>query len=264
MNLQVLVSTMYQNDYSLLKKMNIDSDAIVINQCDKTEIEGFRYNGKSIKWYSLEERGVGLSRNTALMRATADICLFADDDVCYINNYEDLIVSAFNELPNADVIVFDINIINSSKEISNIRSINRIKKLHTFNSMRYGACRIAIKRDTIIKSNIYFSLMFGGGALFSAGEDSLFLRDCHRRKLNVYAYPLSIAQVDDSNSTWYKGVNEKYIVDKGAFLYIAFPHLHHILFIYYAYRTKNIGKNYSMVKTLNLFKKGKRAIKLNR
>lgn len=264
MNLQVLVSTMHQQDYSLLKKMNINSDAIVINQCDKNEIESFRYNGKFIKWYSLEERGIGLSRNTALMRATADICLFADDDVCYINNCEDVIISAFKELPNADVIVFDIDIINNSKEISNIRSINRIKKLCIFNSMRYGACRIAIKRDTIIKSNIYFSLMFGGGALYSAGEDSLFLTDCHRRKLNVYAYPFSIAQVDDSNSTWYTTVNDKLITDKGAFLYNAFPHLHHILFVYYAYRMKNIDKNFSIIKILNLFKKGKRAIKLNR
>ena len=34
MKLQVLVSCMHQQDYSLLEKMNIQTDAIIINQCD--------------------------------------------------------------------------------------------------------------------------------------------------------------------------------------------------------------------------------------
>ena len=88
MRLQVLISTMHQTDHSLLDKMNIQSDAIVINQCDRNEIEEFEYKGHHIQWMSLKERGVGLSRNTALMRADADIVLFADDDVIYDDGYE--------------------------------------------------------------------------------------------------------------------------------------------------------------------------------
>ena len=76
MTLEVLVSTMYQKDYSLLDRMNIQTDAIVVNQCNENSIEKFEYKGHKIKWISLNERGVGLSRNTALMRSTADICLF--------------------------------------------------------------------------------------------------------------------------------------------------------------------------------------------
>ena len=40
---------------------------------------------------SFTERGVGLSRNNALMRASADICLFADDDIIYENNYKEIL-----------------------------------------------------------------------------------------------------------------------------------------------------------------------------
>lgn len=76
MTLQVLVATMHQTDHSLLEKMNIQSDAIVVNQCNRNEVERFMYNGHQILWMSLNERGIGLSRNTALMRATADIILF--------------------------------------------------------------------------------------------------------------------------------------------------------------------------------------------
>ena len=48
MTLQVLVATMHQTDHSLLEKMNIQSDAIVINQCDRNEIERFTYKGHNI------------------------------------------------------------------------------------------------------------------------------------------------------------------------------------------------------------------------
>ena len=58
MTLQVLIATMHQTDHSLLEKMNIQSDAIVINQCDRDEVERFTYKGHSVLWMSLNERGV--------------------------------------------------------------------------------------------------------------------------------------------------------------------------------------------------------------
>ena len=42
----------------------------------------------------------------ALMRADADICLFADDDMVYEDNYVEIIENAFRDNPYADVIVF--------------------------------------------------------------------------------------------------------------------------------------------------------------
>ena len=35
----------------------------------------------------MQEKGVGLSRTTALQRATADIVLFSDEDIVYENGY---------------------------------------------------------------------------------------------------------------------------------------------------------------------------------
>ena len=52
MRVQVLVSTMHQTDHSLLEKMNIQTDAIIVNQCDENKIEEFKYNGHTIKWFS--------------------------------------------------------------------------------------------------------------------------------------------------------------------------------------------------------------------
>ena len=64
---------------------NVDKElvvsyAIIINQCDHVAKRTLSKNGKTIQFYSFDERGIRLSRNTAFMRATADIVEFADDD----------------------------------------------------------------------------------------------------------------------------------------------------------------------------------------
>ena len=49
MKIQVLVATMNQNDHQLLKKMNINTDAIIGNQCNYNSIEKFDYKGNNIE-----------------------------------------------------------------------------------------------------------------------------------------------------------------------------------------------------------------------
>ena len=105
---QVLVATMNQEDHSILEKMNIDSDVIVCNQCNQDKVEKFKYNGYDVAFYSFAERGVGLNRNNALMRATGDICLFADDDMVYVDDYVTKVTEAFAKYSDADVIIFNL------------------------------------------------------------------------------------------------------------------------------------------------------------
>jgi glycosyltransferase involved in cell wall biosynthesis len=218
MNLQVLVSTMNQKGHSLLEKMNIYSDAIIVNQCEKTEFEEFDYKGNCIRFLSLEEKGIGLSRNNALMRATSDICLLADDDVTYKSNYEDLVCNAFKDNPLADIIVFNVPSTNPKRPSQEIRRSGRVRR---FNSLKYGAVRIAFKTTKIKEANIYFSLLFGGGAIYGSGEDSLFLYECIKKKLKVYACPTVIGYVSQEDSSWFSGYTDKYFIDKG----VLFSHL---------------------------------------
>lgn len=106
MELQVLVATMHQNDYSLLDKMNIDSNAIVINQCGENNSDEIEHNDGKVKWFNSTDRGLSKSRNTALKHATGDICVLADDDLEYVENYRDLIIEQFKLHPQADIITF--------------------------------------------------------------------------------------------------------------------------------------------------------------
>ena len=213
MRLQVLISTMHQKDYSLLDKMNIQTDAIVINQCDCNQIDSFLYKGHAIQWISLAERGIGLSRNTAFMRADADIVLFADDDVVYKDGYAKEVLQAFSEHPKASLIMFNLRSLNPERPEYIVKKEHR---LHWYNCLKYGACRIAVRREAVQKKNIMFSLLFGGGTKHQAGEDNLFVTECLRAGIVGIASVTSIGTVKQADSTWFNGYTEKYYYDRGA------------------------------------------------
>lgn len=211
-NLQVLVAAMHQTDHSLLEKMNIQSDAIIVNQCDRYEFEDFDYNGHRINFISFAERGVGLSRNNALMRVSAEICLFADEDVTYVENYKEIVLNSFLEIPDADVIIFNV-LSNNQKRPSHV--ILKRHRVRWFNCLKYGTVRVAARTDKLKMANIYFSLLFGGGAKYSGGEDSLFILECIRKGLKIYADPNIIGHVSQEESSWFEGYTNKFFFDRG-------------------------------------------------
>lgn len=211
MNVQVLVAAMHQKDKSLLERMNIRSDAIVANQCDTNEIEDFTWNGHAIRYLSFAERGVGLNRNNALMRATGDICLFADDDMRYCDDYVQTVTRAFEAHPDADVLIFNLIEKNPTRPI--IRKEGRVSWL---NFLRYGTARVAVRNSAIQANGIYFNQCFGGGTPHCHGEDNLFLAACLGKGLKMYAIPAFIAELtEERESSWDQGYNEKYLRDQG-------------------------------------------------
>ena len=96
--LETLVSALGQQVGTLAEKMNLQSDAIIINQGEENSYQEYEYRGNHIRGYSFAERGVGLSRNNALLRGRADILLFSDEDIvsmaelcsiCFKNSFMD-------------------------------------------------------------------------------------------------------------------------------------------------------------------------------
>lgn len=211
MRIQVLTAAMHQTDHSLVEKMNIKTDAIIANQCDVNSIEQFSVGKQNITYLNFAERGVGLNRNNALMRANADVCLFADDDMVYEDDYVQTVEKAYAEFPDADVIIF--NLIEKETKRYIIEKPSRVGKL---NFLRYGAARVSFKLSSVRANGIYFNQCFGGGTEHSHGEDSIFLSDCLKKGLRVYAYPAYIATLTEERpSTWESDNMEKYIKDQG-------------------------------------------------
>lgn len=254
LRVELLIATMHQKDDSILNRMRVQSDAIVINQCEPFAWREYTRDSCRVRFLSCEERGVGLSRNTALMRAQGDICLFADDDLIYCDGYEEKIIGAFKDFPDADVLVFNIQSIDNKKSRYRIQKPMRIR---WFNFARYGAARIAIRRTSILQHHLSFSLLFGGGAQYSCGEDTLFLHDCLKAGLRIYAVPITLADVDDSTSSWFRGHDEKYLMDRGALYRAMYRRMAFLHSFIYLLRHKMVWKETdSFIGALRMMKKG--------
>lgn len=251
MTYQILVSTMMQSDRSILKKMNLHSDSIIINQCDKHGIDVFEHEGFKSTIYSFKERGVGLSRNSALMRATADIIEFADDDMIFTDSHREDVLREFEKHPEADAILFSLESTNPKRPLLPIRRFARVRSKE---ALKYGCARLAVRREKVLYHNISFSLLFGGGAKYGSGEDTVFLQDCLKAGLKIYKSPVLVAKVSQETSTWFKGYDDQYFFDKGALFAAALPHMCHIYALLSA--VKKGGSIKTTIKRFRLYETG--------
>lgn len=254
MKIETLIVTVDQNDHRLIEKMNIQTDALIGNQGQKCSIETFANNGCRITYFNTIERGVGRNRNILLDNATADIWILADDDMCFVDGYPQIAQRAFDECPDADILLF--NLIEKTPR----RYINRKIKRVRWHYARYGAARIAIRKQRFQTSEIRFHLSFGGGTHYGSGEDTIFLQECLKKGLKVYAVPYALAEIDqDSVSTWFSGYNKKFFYDKGA-LYACLHPISWPLFILrflISYR-KGICEMFSVSQALRIMIRGGR------
>lgn len=214
--LEVLISTMHKKDredvITLLKAMNINSDCIVINQCDKNENETFTYKGHHVLCVYSTERGLSRSRNLALRHAKADIVVIADDDVCYNDDYEKTIRRAYDENPNFDILTFMVK--DNKKYHREKRKLNRLL-IH-----KVASWEITMKLDAI--KSMRFNELFGvGSSHISMGEENIFLAECIKKKKKIMYIPQKIARFlkNSRPSTWFTGFNKKYMIDQGAVYY---------------------------------------------
>lgn len=212
MTIETLIATIDQDDHSLVEKMNVQTEVLVGNQCSRQSLDRFSVNGNDAVYYNTAERGVGINRNLLLDESDADICILADDDMVFIDGYPQITACVFNMHPDADVVIFNL------LEKEPRRYINKkVKRVRWYNYSRYGAARIALRRESINKAGIRFDQRFGGGARYCSGEDTVFLRDCLKNGLRIYAVPYALAEIDqDAESTWFNGYSNSFFYDKGA------------------------------------------------
>lgn len=239
-NVQVLVTTMHQRDFSKVEEMRILSDAVFTNQTNNTDYLEKDYGEFKVQMINTETRGVGINRNLGLLYASGDILLLADDDMVYEKDYVASIKRAFSEHSDADAIIFNIKSVSGQREN---RFNHESKRVRIYNCLNYGAVRIAVRRKSLLNARITFTHFFGGGTKYSSGEDSLFICDMLRSGFKIYTSPSIIATTDDTSSTWFNGYNEKYLYDKGALYKAIFPVFTEIFCLQDLIRHKNIYKD---------------------
>ncbi|UUV99897.1 glycosyltransferase family A protein [Vagococcus luciliae] len=240
MSIEVIVSTMNEVDCNdLYNRMNISTNAFIINQTTYNRFEEYKINKKDVRVFSLKEKGVGLSRNTGLMRAKSEICMISDDDMVYRDDYEEIVSKAYEHYPDADMILFN-SIIHEKEGIRN--NVKKTGRVRWYNCLRYGAVSFTFKKKSIYKKNVTFPLNFGGGTEHGSGEDSLFIWDAIKSGLKVYSVNETIAEVFNESSTWFEGYNEKFFKDKGALFFELDSKLYWFFIIKFIYSHRRIIK----------------------
>lgn len=255
MTFEALISTMHQTDYSLLDKMKITTDAVVINQCDNNSIERFMRGKCSVLWINTTDRGLSKSRNMALKNATADICLISDDDLEYRKDYDKQIISAFEKNVQASIMSFEVKGIEKEFKKYPIMA----QQVGYIKSLRIASVEIAFKRCDIIDNKITFDELIGAGTRFLLGEENAFLFHCLKRKLKIFFAPTIIADLHLLSSTWRKGFNKDFFIAKGASFAAMKTPLTQLLILQWAVRKyKLYKKDMSLRKAILLMNEGKR------
>ena len=213
--IEVIMSCMNLRDDSILLDSNIQSDILIINQCDCTSYRTFSFKDKNgdvhkARILSIKQRGLSQSRNLAIDYAEGDILLIADDDEVFVDSYPNIILNAYKATPQADVILFDII---SSR--SNRRFPNKKLKLGHIHAMRACSPQISFYRSSIRKFKLRFDITMGAGTGNGGGEENKFLFHCLRHRLNIIYTPQIIAQVNNNNSTWFNGYTDEFFINRG-------------------------------------------------
>lgn len=250
MKLQVLVTTMKQVDLSKFYAMNIQSDVFFANQSDNYSYIEKKIDDITIKMLTTRTKGLSKNRNIALActNLNAEYILFSDDDLTFYDGYENLILNEFIKNPKADAIRFNLKTASTSKR--SVRQIHCLKKATPWNSGFSGVCGMCIKQSILQKKNLHFNELFGPGTEFYCGEDTIFIKEMLKKDINLYFSPVTIGEIDQSESTWYEGQTEKYFQIKGMVLQVCFPFLAKFIIFLQAYRFYKRGTPFSFWKIL--------------
>lgn len=213
MNLTVLISCMHQKNMDIIQRTNIQTDVVIVNQCDEDKTEEVYFTNKNgtnccATFISTTERGLSRSRNMCIKNAiNADICLICDDDEVLVDNYENIITNAFRDNPQYDIVAFNID--NPETEYP-----QEEQKIGYWSAGKLSSWQIAFRRNDIIKGTP-FNVKMGSGTGNGGGEENKFLLDCLAKGVQIKYVPALIGKVAQTESVWFHGFDKQYWINRG-------------------------------------------------
>lgn len=253
---EILLSCMFLSDSKeMIKRSHITSDTVIINQCDEENYKEENICNALLHTFSVTDRGLTKSRNLAISKSQADICIICDDDEIFNEGYEKAVSSAYDALPDADIIIFDM-------VDRPLKWGNSIKRLGYIDLMSVSSWQITFRREKLLASGVLFDENMGAGSGNGAEEEFRFLTQCRKAKLRIYHYPFRLASVAQTQSTWFKGFDEEFFVNRGnTTRYIMGLPLSVLYAAYYAFAKRKQLSGMSMLRAFSYTVKG---IKENR
>jgi hypothetical protein len=234
MSLQVLLSTMHQSQpVEYLERAALRGGVVVVNQNNHTNGCKRLPGGSARILVDSTGRGLSRSRNLALEKATAEICLLADDDEIFVSSYEERILRTFARFPQSDVIAFSVHNRDGLR-----KSPLQARRLNRLSLMKVSSVQVAFRRKAVVEAGVHFDTDFGAGARYPMGEELVFLCDLHRAGLRMAAVPLEIAHLEPGESSWFTGYDERFFRARGASFARAEPYRWHVYAAQWAIRKR--------------------------
>ena len=217
MKVIVLISCMHQKDASIIERTNVQTDVVVVNQCDEDSVSDFDFTNKQgstchAKVINTTERGLSRSRNMAISNAWGDVCLLCEDDDWLEDDYEEKIAVSYVKYSEKDAILFIVNRndIPGGKKYPAEEGKVGFKQI-----LQSSSVQVTFMRQNIARANIQFDVLLGSGSGNGGGEDNKFLLDIRKAKLKIYYLPVCIGTVQAGESRWFKGFTKQYMIDRG-------------------------------------------------
>jgi len=225
---------MHQTDDILVRRSGLTGDVVVVNQCDWDGYAEYPTEKGTARMFFTKQRGLTKSRNLAIQKSQADICLLCDDDEEFVSDYESRILSAYKNLPEADVLI--LKIINRTASFP-----DRVMRLRFPQTLKISSWQISFRRERLLTSGVVFDELLGAGTGNGAEEELKFLTDCETVGLRIYYVPVEIASVAQAQSTWFHGFDTRFFENRGATTrYILGPGIASLYALYYIVRKKSI------------------------
>lgn len=236
--LTVLLSAMNLKGDNIAHELNISGDLIIINQSDHTDDHMGGSDTQKIRMITVPERGLSKSRNRALKAAEeegAEICIFCDNDVRYVHDYQEKILDAFKRHPESDLLVFFIERPERHRPV-----FDKERQMGRLSTMKIFSPEVAFRLSSLRKKEICLDEFFGAGAKYAMGEENIFLWDCLKKGLKITYIPERIAGLIPNESTWFKGYDRIFFRNRGAGYYRMSSILWPILCIQFAVRKRKL------------------------
>ncbi|MBP5361086.1 MAG: glycosyltransferase family 2 protein [Bacteroidaceae bacterium] len=160
-------------------------------------------------------RGLCANRNNAIEHATADICIIADDDCRYDDQFLENIKDAYSKYPEADIICFTAQDYNS-------RPLHRYpaEDMPYLQAVARGYYPTSIQttfRLQSIEGRTAFNINFGlGSDMLCAGEEEVFMADALRAGLNIMYVNKPIVRSDPDTTGTHFLTDKQLQITKGA------------------------------------------------
>lgn len=203
-DVEILLSTMNRQSLDFLEPMFPFAhfsrfNILIVNQTEETKLLSSGY--PNIRVVNSFERGLSKSRNLLLENASKKIGLITDDDVVFMEGFDEKVANGYNFFPNAMVLTFKAHTFEGmpirkypEKPVANINALWRLG---------ISSIEMALNIARVKESGVKFDVRFGLGSSFPLGEEPIFVNELHETGGQISHYPEVIvthkAVIDSKN-----------------------------------------------------------------